>query len=130
MRLSRSYHRNVLKDGFACAELDAQQADAVFLDLPQPETAIAHAAAVLRVKGKLCSFSPCIEQISATVEALAKHGFGLLKTVECVERNYYRRLSNVRDMVTNADTKMESLQLGDRVEKTHTGYLLFATKLV
>lgn len=120
----------MLKDGFDCEEFSDQKADAVFLDLPKPETAIEFAARVLKVKGRLCSFSPCIEQISATVAALAKNGFANLKTVECVERNFFRRLNNVRDPVTQTDMKLESLQQGDRTEKTHTGYLLFATKLI
>lgn len=129
-KFNRSYHRNVLKDGFYCEEFQQQKADAVFLDLPKPETAIEFASQVLKSKGRLCSFSPCIEQISATSMALAKHGFANLKTIECIERNYYRRLNMVKDIANQTETKIESLQLGDRLEKTHTGYLLFATKFV
>ena len=126
----RSYHRNVLQDGFDCEEFQHQKADAVFLDLPKPETAIEFAHQVLKLKGRLCSFSPCIEQISATAAVLAKFGFVNLNTIECVERNYYRKITMVKDVVTQTETKLENLQLGDKLEKTHTGYLLFATKMI
>lgn len=102
----------------------------MFLDLPKPETAIEFASQVLRLKGMICSFSPCIEQISATASALVKNGFANLKTIECMERNYYRKLNMVKDLVSQTETKVESLQMGDKLEKTHTGYLIFALKLV
>lgn len=38
------------------------RADAVFLDLPGPQQVAKSAAASLRPNGRLCSFSPCIEQ--------------------------------------------------------------------
>ena len=120
----------MLKDGFDCEEFQNQKADAVFLDLPKPETAIDFASKVLKLKGRICSFSPCIEQISATSAALTKFGFGNLNTVECIERNYYRRLNMIKDPILKTETKLESLQLGDKLEKTHTGYLLFAIKLI
>ena len=61
-------HRDVLNNGF---DLEATEdnaggvtegsIDAVFLDLPKPHVAVPHAYKVLRRKGKLCNFSPCIE---------------------------------------------------------------------
>lgn len=49
--------------------------DAVFLDLPQPWLAIPSAMKMLRSNGALCSFSPCIEQVQRSCEALQKHAF-------------------------------------------------------
>ena len=66
-------HRDVLSNGFLLdtvgssendvASVTAGSIDAVFLDLPKPQIAVAHAFEVLRKKGKLCNFSPCIEQV-------------------------------------------------------------------
>ena len=61
-------HRDVLSNGFMLEAADDNKGgvsegsiDAVFLDLPRPHIAVEHAFKVLRRKGKLCNFSPCIE---------------------------------------------------------------------
>ena len=69
-------HRDVLENGFMLnlAQPEAAEGtevellgvtegsmDAVFIDLPRPHIVVAHANKVLRKKGKLCNFSPCIE---------------------------------------------------------------------
>ena len=57
-------HRDVLSDGFLLDDkVTASMADACFLDLPSPERAIPHAYQILKKKGKVCNFSPCIEQV-------------------------------------------------------------------
>ena len=63
-------HRDVLSNGFLLEATDDNEGgvaegamDAVFLDLPRPHIAVEHAFKVLRRKGKLCNFSPCIEQV-------------------------------------------------------------------
>ena len=74
-KLKRSHHRNVLTDGFIAEELTEGTADAIFLDLPKPQDSVPHVVKVLRRGGRICSFSPCIEQIVSTATSLAKSGF-------------------------------------------------------
>ncbi len=64
-------HRNVIKDGFNLPEIKPESIDAVFLDLPNPELAVTHLLPLLKKSAKLCSFSPCIEQINKTAKILA-----------------------------------------------------------
>jgi tRNA (adenine57-N1/adenine58-N1)-methyltransferase len=56
-----AYHRDVLEGGFLSDGVSKDSVDAVFLDLPRPEEAVGHAHLVLKAKGKICNFSPCIE---------------------------------------------------------------------
>ncbi|RKO97281.1 hypothetical protein CXG81DRAFT_11558, partial [Caulochytrium protostelioides] len=81
-----STHADAYLDGFHVKA----QADAVFLDLPAPWDAVSHAVAALnpaRVT-RLCSFSPCIEQIIQTVAALEAHGFAQIRMFEVLVREY------------------------------------------
>lgn len=86
-------HRDVCKDGFGLK--DAVNAGKllmevikrmrwmiyismlVFLDLPAPWEAVASAKEtfIQHRTGKICCFSPCIEQVAKTVEALNSNGF-------------------------------------------------------
>ena len=93
-------HRDVLSNGFLLesAEADnedlsvtAGSIDAVFLDLPRPHVAVSHAYEVLRKKGKLCNFSPCIEQVQKASQEMARLGFYNIKTIECLSREIYTR---------------------------------------
>ena len=76
--------RDVCADGFGLEDA----ADAVFLDLPHPWDAVPHAKRALRksVDTRICSFSPCVEQVQKACEALRKHGFNEISTVECLQR--------------------------------------------
>lgn len=60
----------------------------VFLDLPAPWEAVASAKKAFRQNkmGKICTFSPCIEQISKTVTALNDLGFADIQMYECLVR--------------------------------------------
>jgi tRNA (adenine57-N1/adenine58-N1)-methyltransferase catalytic subunit len=85
-------HRDVLSEGFLLKDkegnklMDAEMADAVFLDLPSPEKAQDHAYKVLKHKGRVCNFSPCIEQVQKAARRMAELGFYDIRTVECLSR--------------------------------------------
>ncbi|KAI9263149.1 1-methyladenosine methyltransferase catalytic subunit Gcd14 [Phascolomyces articulosus] len=78
--------RDVCKDGFGMENV----ANAVFLDLPAPWEAIASAkASFLKHRtGKICTFSPCIEQVARSVEALNENGFVDITMYECLVRSH------------------------------------------
>lgn len=65
-------HRDVCENGFLLADgrLQAGGADAVFLDVPCPWLAVAHVMTVLRPGGSLACYSPCLEQVAKTCDAL------------------------------------------------------------
>lgn len=97
-------HRDVCKDGFVphCTRPEnndvelvpvplEHQVDAVFLDLPEPWKAIPHTVNLFnnqnQAGGRICCFSPCIEQVQKTIECLANHQFTEITMVECLQRN-------------------------------------------
>ncbi|CAM0138025.1 tRNA (adenine-N(1)-)-methyltransferase catalytic subunit trm61 [Umbelopsis sp. WA50703] len=79
-------HRDVCQDGF-----DLQDTvNAVFLDLPAPWEAVGSAKKAFKQHrtGKICTFSPCMEQVMRTVTALNEHQFVDITMFECLIRNY------------------------------------------
>ncbi|CAI5484615.1 unnamed protein product [Closterium sp. Yama58-4] len=63
-------------------------AHAVFLDLPCPWLALPSAAACLVGGGRVCSFSPCMEQVQRCSQAMRAHGLTDIRTVELLSRTY------------------------------------------
>ncbi|RCH87588.1 tRNA (adenine-N(1)-)-methyltransferase catalytic subunit trm61 [Rhizopus azygosporus] len=80
------HHRDVCKDGFQLENL----VDAVFLDLPAPWDAVASAKKAFKQDrtGKICCFSPCIEQVSKTVTALEQNEFIEITMYECLMKEH------------------------------------------
>ncbi|KAJ2099764.1 tRNA (adenine-N(1)-)-methyltransferase catalytic subunit trm61 [Coemansia sp. S100] len=89
-------HRDVLANGFGKVGI----ADAVFLDLPAPWDAVAAAKEALRrdTIGRVCSFSPCIEQVQRTALALDEHGFADIRMYECLVKDYEVRTLPMPDI--------------------------------
>jgi len=86
-------HRDVISSGFGLEAV----ADAVFLDIPAPWHAVPHAKNALKKDAltRICSFSPCMEQVQAACKALAENGFTDIVTMECLARSLDVITSNV-----------------------------------
>ncbi|XP_068456150.1 tRNA (adenine(58)-N(1))-methyltransferase catalytic subunit TRMT61A isoform X2 [Clinocottus analis] len=141
-RLVTVRNQDVCKDGFGVTGV----ADAVFLDIPSPWEAVRHAkTAMKRRGGRLCSFSPCIEQVQRTCEALVDQGFQELSTLEVLLRVHDVRTvylplpdfgPDAEADIVDGDGAKTAPQASVCLKATnlprempgHTGYLTFATK--
>ena len=81
-----SDQRDVCNNGFP-EELHGK-ADALFLDLPHPWEAIDAAKKTLVSYGRICCFSPCVEQVQKTCTALRDSKFIEIITLECLLRPF------------------------------------------
>ncbi|TPX13490.1 uncharacterized protein E0L32_006220 [Thyridium curvatum] len=111
-------HRDVYTEGF-CINGQSPEAEAVFLDLPAPWEAIQHLTRrkpaptngkdgqdkvvgsnedspkdwVSPLNGKqsvyICTFSPCVEQVTRTVSAMRRLGWVNIEVVEIANRRLY-----------------------------------------
>lgn len=87
--------------------------------------------------GRFCSFSPCIEQVQRTCQALAARGFTELSTLEVLPQVYNVRTISLpspdlgaSDSEVSAGSDASPFRSGTPMKETvgHTGYLTFATK--
>lgn len=82
-------HGDVCADDWTYeAHLPRLSADAVIFDLPQPWDAVRRAAPYLRPGARLCCFSPCIEQVARTMDALREEGFTGAECIETIVRTH------------------------------------------
>ncbi|XP_060009434.1 tRNA (adenine(58)-N(1))-methyltransferase catalytic subunit TRMT61A isoform X2 [Lagenorhynchus albirostris] len=121
--------QDVCRSGFGVS----READAVFLDIPSPWEAVGHAWDALKVEGgRFCSFSPCIEQVQRTCQALAACGFSELSTLEVLPQVYNVRTISLPapDLGASPGPDAGPFRSGMPMKETvgHTGYLTFATK--
>lgn len=101
---------NVCEDGYG-SDLDGK-ADACMLDLPQTWSAIDHAYKVLKPNGsRLCTFSPCIEQVQQNVKKMTELKMKDITTVECLLRPF--DLKNQQLRLWDEDT-LEGLAVIDK----------------
>jgi tRNA (adenine57-N1/adenine58-N1)-methyltransferase len=115
--LKRSGHSDIveLKIKDITIGIDQKDIDAVILDLAVPWLIIPHAYEALRPSGTLVSFSPTIDQVVKTVEALKEHNFINIETFECIMRGMQTERGKVRP---------QTLMTG------HTGYITHARKIL
>lgn len=86
--------------------------DSVFLDLPKPWEAVVHAAKVMKKGGRICCFSPCIEQVQKTHDALKNNGFMEMEMIESLCRNFERKERMVGGEVIQEEKEDEELVEG------------------
>jgi tRNA (adenine57-N1/adenine58-N1)-methyltransferase len=102
-----------LKNGDVTMGIDERDIDAVILDLATPWLVVPHAYEALKPSGTLVSFSPTIDQVVKTTEALKENSFILIETAECLMRGM---------QVERGKTRPQTLMTG------HTGYITQARK--
>jgi tRNA (adenine57-N1/adenine58-N1)-methyltransferase len=88
-----------------------ENADALFLDLPNPEDFIQQVRSALKIGGFFGSILPTVNQVERLIAALHKHHFAFIEVCEILLR-YYKPVA-------------ERLRPTDRMV-AHTGYLIFA----
>ena len=88
-------HRNVCELGYDDELRD--KVDACILDLPQTWDAVEHAYRILKPSGsRLCTFSPCIEQVKQNVAKMEELKMRDITTIESLLRPYEVREQNLR----------------------------------
>jgi len=102
-----------LKSGDVTLGIEERDVDSVILDLATPWLVVPHAYTALKPSGIIVSFSPTIDQVVKTTEALKENGFILLETVECLMRAM---------QVERGKTRPQTLMTG------HSGYITHARK--
>jgi tRNA (adenine57-N1/adenine58-N1)-methyltransferase len=104
-----------LKSGDVTAGIEERNVDAVILDLAVPWLVVPHACEALKPSGTIVSFSPTIDQVVKTVEALRENNFVFIETIECLMRTM---------QVERGKTRPHTMMTG------HTGYITHARKAV
>ena len=102
-----------LKD--VVAGIDERDVDAVILDMAVPWLVVPQAYQALRPSGIIVSFSPTIDQVVKTVEALRENHFVAIETFECIMRGM---------QIERGKTRPQTLMTG------HTGYITHARKII
>ena len=104
-----------MKSGDVTLGYEERDVDAVILDLAVPWLVVPHAYEALKPSGVLVSFSPTIDQVVKTTEALKENNFVFIDTIECMMRAM---------QVERGKTRPQTLMTG------HTGYITHARKIL
>jgi len=93
--------------------IEETDVDSIILDLAVPWLVVPHAYTSLKPSGTLVSFSPTIDQVVRTVEALRESWFSDIETVECLMRGM---------QIERGKTRPQTLMTA------HSGYITNARK--
>lgn len=116
LQRSKMIERVEMKSGdVTVTGYDERDIDAVILDLAVPWLVVPHAYTALKPSGIIVSFSPTIDQVVRTTEALRENGFVFIETVECLMRTM---------QVERGKTRPNTMMTG------HTGYITHARKII
>lgn len=94
--------------------IDVREVDRVVLDLPEPWRVVKHAADALVPGGIMLAYLPTILQVGRLREELASAPFGLLESLEVLQRGWHVEGQSIRP-----DHRMVA----------HTGFLTVARRL-
>ena len=126
-------HRDVVERGFGMVDL----ADSVFLDLPATWEALKWAKEALKKdgSGRVCCFSPCIEQVLKNFETFRQLEFTDIEMFEVLSRDYEIRSIGSAGSIEAPKTKKAKMDINTNDScitmpqaeaKGHTSYLTFA----
>jgi len=115
LQRSNLLDRVEMKSGDVTLGIEERDIDAVILDLATPWLVIPHAYEALKPSGTLVSFSPTIDQVVKTTEALRENNFVFIETIELMMRAM---------QVERGKTRPQTLMTG------HTGYITHARKIL
>ncbi len=122
--------RNLLQEGFD-PQFECDKVDAVFLDLPEPWSAIEHCTKVLKAdSGRIACFCPCIEQVQRTCDQLRLNKFQHTEVREFVLRPWAvacDTFGSYSDDLSEKTSYKQSYLKRKSYKYTHTGYLIFAS---
>jgi tRNA (adenine57-N1/adenine58-N1)-methyltransferase len=104
-----------LKSGDVTCGIEERDLDAVILDLATPWLVVPHAYESLKPSGTIISFSPTIDQVVKTTEALKDYNFAFIETIECLIRAM---------QIARGKTRPHTMMTG------HTGYITRARKTI
>ena len=104
-----------MKSGDVTMGIAERDLDAAVLDLAVPWLVVPHVYEALKPSGVVVSFSPTIDQVVRTTEALRDSGFVFIETIECLMRTM---------QVERSKTRPNTMMTG------HTGYITHARKII
>ena len=86
--LSSSICQNRKCDSFTVSIATCEMYSIVFIRYSS-WLAVPHAAHTIKPNGRVCSYSPCVEQSQRTIEKMKAYGFHSIKTIEARLREHY-----------------------------------------